>query len=146
MELLINHPTVAGRSCKDCAKYLYDEKTGERVKIEKSTGRSGTEFKFMERPPQIPTPCFRCPKISPEKAHEVELSSKNLKSWDYYWKARAPLGHKLPADETTHRNMMIIHELVSQAERKREFNGLASSVAGAVVGAVVAMSQMTARR
>lgn len=139
--MLVFHPEVATRSCSDCQKYLYLP-DGKRSQIQLDVGK----FKDHERPKNIPTPCHKCPKISPERAPEFELLPKNVAAWNYYWRARAPLGHLLLADDVTHRNMEIIDAIVRKAERSRDLSGMAMSVAGAFFTVADKMSAEKALR
>jgi len=66
------------------------------------------------------TPCQQpnrppCPKISPERAAEFELSPKNLQAIEHYRVTQACCGANLTererTDEVTQRNLSIIHQL-----------------------------------
>lgn len=103
------------RSCSDCAKWLYDDK-GTLHKT-----RAGLP---ILRPPGTATPCHSCPKESPAKAHEHELTAKNRRLVAFYYEARAA-GFRVPMDDATREKLSIIDGMVRQAESKQ----LAQSVA-----------------
>ncbi len=86
---------------------MYDEKTGKRIQ---RGGRPVPRGKS-------PTPCWSCPKGSPEQETERTLSGKNWAAWWYYQRAAAPLGERLPADAIVHRNHAIIRQVIENSER-----------------------------
>ncbi len=122
---MLCHPEVASRSCEDCAKWLYDEKTGRKME------RGGQP---LARPAGTPTPCWNCPKKSPQEAKLIELSRKNMAAYDYYLMARAPLGGRLPADLTTLRNHAIIEQQVRHAEALDRLRATYAGIGNAFVG------------
>ena len=114
MRLLLHHPEVATRSCGDCQKWLYDDKTGERVK------RAGRD---IPRPKGVPTPCSLCPKRSPEEAPKLELSHKNLLTLQFYYRSKAVefrnLSERWANDPIIQRNFAAIENELKQFDRKR---------------------------
>ena len=127
--LILMHPEVANRSCEDCARWLYDEKTGKRLE---------RNNQGLARPAGTPTPCWNCPKKSPQEAKTIELSRKNMTAYDYYSMARAPLGDRLPADAITLRNHAIIDLAVRQAESitamRATYYGVGAAFSGSAGG------------
>lgn len=113
LDCLLNHPEVASRSCEECKLFVFDE-TGKKMM------RGG---KPVKRPQGAVPPCRQCPKESPEKAHEHELSPRNQQVVAYYLKHRAAGG--LPMDELTQSRLAIVDSLVRRADQKT----LAQSVA-----------------
>lgn len=82
------------------------------------------------RPPKTPTPCEQCPKQSPEKAHEHELSDKNWRAYVHYQQARAVgLTDEERADPLVRRNFAIIDELKRQHEASQAAKMTAAELA-----------------
>lgn len=113
MRLLLFHPGAASVTCEECRKYIYDD-TWKR-----KTYRAGPrrEERPCLRPDSIPTPCERCPKESPSKAKEYDLSRRNRKAFDAYLRFRAA-GPRGRIDSVAERNMAIIDDLYREWERK----------------------------
>lgn len=125
MRLAILHPEVAFRDCTDCEMHVYDEKTGERLKL--ANGQP------MARPRGTCAPCrFRdngCPKGTPEMSKG--LSDRNWKAWQHYRECRA-VG-QFPDDAIVRRNAAIIRAATEAAEetlRRRDLGPLAALLAG----------------
>ncbi len=82
MSLLLWHPEVTGRSCDDCAKYVYDDTPTE---MGPKVMRRGLP---VLRPPGSPLPCYHCPKIPAGKPKHrdfaVELSERNWQVYIHY--------------------------------------------------------------
>lgn len=57
-------------------------------------------------------------------ASEFELSEKNQNAFEYYRRARAPLGGRLPADGVT----LAHHALLDEVTRAYEVDRLASAL------------------
>ena len=125
MSLLLYHPEVAYRPCEDCKAWVYDSKTGERMK------RGG---KDVPRPKGIPTPCSTCPKKSPQEARHYELSAKNWQALEMYLQTQATFGLSLPKrvaqDPIVRKNMGIIGWVFSQHQRnQQQLQGIAPLLA-----------------
>lgn len=139
MRLLLLYPEVAARSCEDCQKWWYDDLqadgtvkfTHKLVGIERveQAARSQPEKRseFMEqvcrRPANSPTPCDKCPKVSPSEAHKHVLSPKNEQAYRFYRQSKAMnfvnFTRSMKRDETLARNCQIIAD-VEAALAKRE--------------------------
>lgn len=90
--------------------------------------RGGKQLKRVTAPP-----CKTCPKESPEKAREHELSIKNLRTLDLYYVTRAMNGMNLPDemryDEILQHNFSVIDRIVRTYESERSlFAGLAVDI------------------
>lgn len=82
------------------------------------------------RPANVPTPCDRCPKQSPEKAHEHELSDKNWRAYAHYQQARAVgLTDGERADPIVRRNFAAIDQVVRQHEASQAAKMTAAELA-----------------
>lgn len=116
MSLLLRDPELAGRSCSDCQTWHY-----------KPDGTIATRGgKQLKR--QGPTPCKTCPKESPEKAHESELSPKNQKAVEFYYTTRAMNGANLTEeqkrDAIVQRNQGLIDQIVRPHEAQQSMVAL----------------------
>ena len=113
MSLLLTHPEVAYRSCEDCKRWIYDDKTGERRNL-----RTGEP---MERPRGVPTPCLRCPKCTgvrrpnPTDGSKATLSEKNMKTLALYYEHQA--APMLISDPIVRRNFGLIHRILAAYDR-----------------------------
>lgn len=85
MRLWLFHNGAASIPCEQCKEFVFNIETGE-----KQTYKSGPERKEL---PLLrsgsPTPCDSCPKESPERAKEMELTPKNWQAFQWYQEARA---------------------------------------------------------
>lgn len=116
MRLLLFHPGAARIDCGECQKFVFDLQTGER-----ETYKSGPERKevpYARNAGESP-PCHKCPKESPERARQIELSEKNWQAYGHYLQAKAVgLTEAERRDPIVRRNFALIDMLVS--ERKAE--------------------------
>jgi hypothetical protein len=122
VRLTILHPEVAHRDCQDCEAFVYDEKTGERMKIHGQP---------MRRPVGNLPPCRTrqngCQKGTPEKSRA--LTDQNWQAYQHYSECRA-VGI-FPDDAIVRRNAAVIRQASDSAEME-----LALRVAGPV-GALI---------
>ena len=114
---LILYPEVAFRDCRDCVKWLYDDKPA----------RMGAR---LERPKGYPVPripgqrprCEWCPKVpvgeAPDPSNAVELSPKNSSAYRHYLECAA-VGD-FPPDPIVRRNAMIIRQVEKFEEECRQ--------------------------
>jgi hypothetical protein len=76
--------------------------------------------KPVERPPGSKTPCLKCPKKSPDQAHEYELSQRNIEALIAYRRIRALHGRCLSDEEAQDgmlgKNMAIIDTIIRNHE------------------------------
>jgi hypothetical protein len=83
---LLTQPKLAGRSCADCAKYVYGD-DGEVVRRPARTGLP------VLRPKDSKPPCRGCAKIpegaEPRPESAVTLSNRNLRAYQFYRECRA---------------------------------------------------------
>jgi len=125
MRLLLFHPGVASFTCEQCEKYIYDFDTGKQ-----KTFKAGAERKEQPylRPPNVATPCQKCPRESPEKAHEYELSDRNYRTLILYRRAKATMFHYLTEAEKTDplvaRNFAALDVLFAEHERQKQITTL----------------------
>lgn len=118
MAIALSHPEIAGRSCEDCKKWLYED-YGEKLSYKKLTrGRDKTP---QPRPANAPTPCRLCPKIpagaSPIPENAIEVSNKSWRCLAWYYQARAAGMTKAEREDLLcRRNMGIIDPIVRQHE------------------------------
>jgi len=94
--LLLFHPGLTLFTCDDCQKYVYNLETGER-----ETFKAGPQRVEMPkiRPPGVDTPCLKCPRESPEKAGQYELTDANWRTYTLYRRAKATSFHYLTEAE-----------------------------------------------
>ena len=117
MRLVLLHPEVAARDCRDCVAYLYHDRGptefGPRVE------RGG---KPVPRPKGTRPPCHWCPKVPPDApptpASACDLSDANLRAWEHHRECAA-VG-AFPADAIVRRNAALIAEAERQADRVRQ--------------------------
>jgi hypothetical protein len=73
------------------------------------------------RPKGTLPPCVRCPKQSPERAKEFELSAKNWRAFAHYQEAKAVgLTENERTDPIVRRNFAVIDQIVKAFEAKSE--------------------------
>lgn len=88
------------------------------------------------RPAKSPPPCLTCPKQSPEKAHEHELSEKNWRAYAHYQQARAVgLDEDERHDPIVRRNFGIIDPIVRQQEARQSARMIATELARVISAA-----------
>ncbi len=129
MRLLLFHPGVASFSCSDCKKFFYDHTTGEL----KTYNSGPTREKLpMIRPPNVPTPCHQCPKESPEKESEHELSERSYRTLVLYQRAMATgfsyLTKREKRDPLVAKHFVILERLYREYERQRQANDIATTL------------------
>lgn len=77
----------------------------------------------MKRPPGTPTPCFACVKCeglterTPAKGREVELSNKNWRTLELYYRAQAMGGRLEGIDAIARKNFGTIHRVLTGYSR-----------------------------
>jgi len=78
-------------------------------------------------------PCQTCPKISPERAHEFELTEKNWRALAFYKKVKATNGACLSVesanDRFVARNLAILDRIFEAYERKLQTDLLVHGLA-----------------
>jgi hypothetical protein len=113
--MALTSPGIAALPCSECAKFLYDIKTGKPV-----TRGDGEK---QPRPQGAPLPCRLCPKKSPQEAHKYELSRKNVKALRLYLEMRATQGRCIPKrlarDGMFRRVMATIDQVMRSVEREQ---------------------------
>lgn len=113
---------MATRPCETCKLYVFDE-YGEMV--------LGRDKKPLSRGGFDP-PCRTCPKQSPAKAHEFELTEKNWRALAFYRKVKATNGACLTVesanDKFVSRNLMILDRIFMGHERKLQSDSLVNGL------------------
>lgn len=91
--LLLLYPGPASIDCDQCAIWIYDLATGQR-----QTVRTGPDRREVPqpRPAGVPTPCTSCPKQSPDRARQLQLSAKNQRTYQLWRWAKATQFHCVP--------------------------------------------------
>lgn len=130
MQLILFHPGAARIDCRECAKFVFNLETGE-----KEVFKSGPERKELPvvRGPGQPTPCHSCPKESPEKAKEIELTDRNWRAYRHYKEARAVgLSEEERRDPIVRKHFALLDAVLERYERHLAemdgFNGLKALV------------------
>ena len=125
---LLRHPEVATRSCGDCKTWQYNAQGQIEIHRGKKLRRIGK------------TPCHRCPKKSPDQAHEYELSPANQKAVDFYYTTRGMnwtnLTESMRSDPIVQRNMHIIDRLIRPMESESSAETLIAPVFAAMQGMI----------
>lgn len=128
--MILFHPGPAMIDCRDCQQHVYDLKTGQRKTFRAGASR---EEKPCVRPKGTPPPCSECPKESPEKAKEHELSQRNLQTLRLYREARATVGACLTQRERGDllllRNLAVVDALHREYDRSELGREMSYSVA-----------------
>lgn len=118
VRLVLLHPEVAGRSCGDCKQFLYHDGpnhlSGRKLLL--------PDGKPRPRLPNVPTPCWMCPKIpageAPFPHNAVEMSPKSWRAYTHYLECRAVL--RFPDhDPIVRRNAMLIRMVEDEAQEYR---------------------------
>lgn len=117
-------------SCTDCQKYVYNMDTWKRETYE---GPEGKELPVL-RHGKSPN-CEECPRGGPKNEESTKLSLKNKKAFDYYERAKATPGFRVPEHLVRCRifqtNCAIIADVLSEvekSERREQFELLALNV------------------
>jgi hypothetical protein len=130
VRLLLFHPGPARIDCAECKRFIFDHKTGDQKTYK--AGASGEE-KPCVRPQNVPTPCHECPKESPQKCKEHELSRKNRMTLRLYYEVRATSGQCLtPAmrgDRLLMRNLAIVDGIYRQFEQDQMARSIVAGIA-----------------
>ena len=82
---------------------------GERVK------RNG---KFVLRKDGSKPDCKACPKQSPDRAHESELTHRNIKLLECYWSSKAGCRVSKSADNALNRNLGIVEKIIHDHDQQ----------------------------
>lgn len=110
MRLILLHPQVAFRDCRDCQKYVYDERSG---------ARAAHRGQPVARPPGTRPPCgydaAACPKGSPTAGRE--LTPANWQAYVHYLQCKAT--GRFPDDPIVVRNAGVIRLVEDSLERGR---------------------------
>jgi len=113
LQIALYHPEIP--TCENCKKWEYTKEWKIRER--------GDPKKPQLRAPPFVTPCETCPKKSHERAAETELSEKNIRAVEYFYRVRATFGRCLAEravnDGVLMRNLGIIERIVSQWERSQ---------------------------
>ncbi|HEX3728030.1 MAG TPA: hypothetical protein VHV08_17385 [Pirellulales bacterium] len=100
MKLLLFHPQLLHRTCDRCRTWLYDDKHQVMT-------RAGCP---VRRPSGSPTPCWQCPKQSPEQARGYEYDMRRIaRRIELYFQVRATSGRCL--DERAARDALVARHL-----------------------------------
>lgn len=117
MTLILAHPEAAAVSCSTCKAWVH----GPDWKVVK---RGGVP---QARPPGMPTPCHSCPKESPAKAAQLELTAANRQTLRLFLRSRATAGACLNEeernDELLLRNFALIDVIFRRWEREQQTTG-----------------------
>jgi len=108
LTLLLVNPTIAGRTCADCRKWLYDLKSGILRRDHKGNPKP--------RPVGVSTPCDQCPKKSPDQEWEFLLNERSMATIELYYASRAMGGAclgDLASDPITVRNFAHVERILS---------------------------------
>lgn len=75
-----------------------------------------------------PPPCHKCPKESPEKAKQIELSEKNWAAYSHYLQAKAVgLTEEERRDPIVRRNFALIEMIVTDHKLTAEADAFAEA-------------------
>lgn len=112
---------MALRPCSECKRWIYDAQGNIEVrrgrKVPNTSGR---------------TPCSTCPKESPEKASQYELTAQNMAAVHFYYTTRAMRGanlsERMKTDAILQRNFAIIEQVVRPLEARQAITSAIESV------------------
>lgn len=107
----MQYPKVAYRSCDDCQKWEYDEKTGQRLEDR----RLPTLYVLRRGPTPCRTP-DGCPKGTPEDSKA--LTFQNWLAYRHYLECKA-VGN-FPDDPIVKQNAGIIREVEDLYQRMKQ--------------------------
>lgn len=78
----------------------------------------------IPRPPSVPTPCHKCPKIpkdaKPCPENAITLSTKNEQAFWHYYQCQQDRGGLIHQDETTVRNNAMIGIAIDANRRNQQ--------------------------
>ena len=101
-------------SCADCQAWIYDSKTWKRQQ------RGGAD---VPRPAGTKTPCWECPKKSPELEWQFVLSPQNRQTMELFYQVRAAGWGSLPEgaakDPILVKNFTLIDRIVREHESEK---------------------------
>lgn len=124
MRLQLFHPRVAAVPCRLCQQFVYD--WDQRNPTYGQRRQHGGQDWL--RPDNVPPPCAKCPKGSPEQEHESMLSPKNLKTFLLFLRIRATAGRCLTPrqarDPVLLRNLSVVDSMVRCHERQEAAEAL----------------------
>ncbi len=111
VNLLLFHPQLIERTCARCRTWMYDD----RHRVVTRLGQP------IRRPPGSPTPCWQCPKQSPDRATGCERDLERIqRTLRLYFDVRATAGRVLTereaADPLLARNLSMVDMLVRRWE------------------------------
>lgn len=106
MSLILLHPGAASINCEDCAKWVYDLKTGQRL-----------QHHGQDVPNPTVTPCRKDPKICPKGSPEArsELTPRNWQAYGFYLECKAVM--QFPDDAIARRTAGIIRAVEDRVAR-----------------------------
>ncbi len=111
VNLLLFHPQLLQRSCASCRTWMYDDQ-------HQIITRLGVP---VRRPPASPTPCWKCPKQSPEQSAGYERDMQRIqRTLRLYFEVRATAGRVLSEREAADRLLARHLALVDMAVRRWE--------------------------
>jgi hypothetical protein len=126
VRLLLFHPGAARIACEDCKKWIHNLETGERETFPSGPTR---ELLPLERPANVPTPCNKCPKGSPERAKKIELTAKNWEAYAHYQQGKAVgLTEAERSDPIVRRNFALLDRLTKEREQIDTARGMAEAL------------------
>lgn len=111
------HPGPAAVPCGDCQKFVYQVDAAGRV-TPRRLSHGGTDWL---RPASVPPPCGKCPKRCPQEAHLYEISSRNRRTVELYFRVRATRGayltERMHGDALLASNLALVDGVVRRWER-----------------------------
>lgn len=123
------HPGPARLDCQTCIKFVTDLDRGE-VATYGATIDGERQQVPQVRPKGTQPPCVRCPKQSPERAKEIELSEKNWRAYAHYLEAKAVgVTEEERRDPIVRRNFAAIDQVVKAFEAQSEASMHAAEIA-----------------
>lgn len=117
MSLLLKHPVLARLDCETCQTH--------QVNYDWSTHEGDGSIVLMANGTLpvlrvVPPPCEKCPKESPAKAREYELSRDNCDLVDFYWTVKATCGacltDNMRTDTLLTQRLAIVEQILGQRD------------------------------
>lgn len=131
---MLFHPGPAKLDCRDCVKFVTDLDRGEVMTYRKTVDGQRVEVP-QERPPGALPPCQRCPKESPDRASNHELSDKNWQAVGHYQRAKAVgLTDEERRDPIVRHNFSIIDQAFRTFEAQQSATINAAEIAKLAMG------------